>query len=79
MARVEVLLADEINTEGRLLGVFDSWDEAVAEVERRCGGSLHRERGVATSTDDYTWTHFLRIVEYVSDGLVVYRLREYAS
>ncbi len=79
MARVEVVLAHEIDTYERLLGVFDSWDEAVAEVERLCGGSLPPERGAPTSTDEYTWTHFQRIAKYVSDGLVVYLVKQRSS
>ena len=78
MQRVNVVLAHEIDPDVRGLGDFATWDEAEAEVARRCGGSLPRARPVPTNTDEYTFTHVGRIVEYVS-GQDVYRVTLFLS
>lgn len=72
MERVNVVLAHEIDPHERNLGDFPSWDEAEAEVARRCG-SLPRPRPVPTNTDADTFTRVRRISEYVC-GHDVYRL-----
>ncbi len=75
---MNVMLVDLTGALEQSLGDFASWEEAEAEVARRCGGSLPNARPVPTNKDANTFASVRRIAEY-GFGDVVFRLAYFVS